>query len=164
MKDSRKVLGVLILPFLVMLSITLWRAYTFNVGQRIILKVQGYDPRDLLSGHYVVYRVDYGNANMCYGTATSFPKAGYVCLDHLKHPEFSYSRPRSCRSFLKGRCRRGEFTAGIEKFFIPEADAKPLDKFLRESRGSIELSITADGKAQVAELYIDGKPWKEAVK
>ena len=164
MKDSKKVLLILLIPFVAMVSITIKKAYRFNVGKRIILKVEGYDPRDLLSGHYVVYRVDYGAAKMCYGPKSSFAKAGYVCLDDLNNIKFSYTRIRSCDKFIKGRCQRGRFKAGIEKFFIPEANAKPLDKFLRENRGSIELSVTADGKAQVTELFIDGKPWKEMVK
>ena len=161
MNKSKQVLFILLIPLVVMLSITVWRAFNFNIGKRVVLKVVGHDPRDLLSGHYVIYQVDYGTAKMCFGTKSTFPRAGYVCLDDLNKINFSYSRIRSCEKLLKGRCQRGRFKAGIEKFFIPETYAKQLDKFLRENRGSIELSVTADGKAQVSDLYIDGKSWKE---
>ena len=37
------------------------------IGSEIILPISGFDPRDILSGHYLVYRIDYGiqNKDIC---------------------------------------------------------------------------------------------------
>lgn len=162
MKPDRKmVLLILIFPLLAMLSLTFYRAFRFYVGENIILPIEGYDPRDLLRGHYVTYRVKYGVENLCFNKSSRLRSAGFVCLDNKS---FSYNRFPNCRKMIKGLCQAGTFTAGIEKFYIPEAHGKALDKMLRESRGSIELSLTSEGKAQIKQLYIDGIPWSEVVR
>lgn len=159
--NRKQVLLILLIPFVAMLLLSFWKSYRFNVGNTIELKVEGFDPRDLLRGHYVTYQVRYGVDNLCYNKNASFRAAGFICFDTK---QFSYQRFRSCTNMLKGICQRGRFSAGIEKFYIPQEHATALDKHLREKRGSIQISLTADGKAMVKELLIDGRAWQEVVK
>jgi uncharacterized membrane-anchored protein len=81
---------------------------------------------------------------------------GYVCLEPKG---FSYKKSKSCQIVIKGTCTRTRFEAGIERFYIPEDQAQQLDKDVRSKKGSIVLSVTPDGNAQIKDLLIDGKPW-----
>lgn len=52
-------IGLVFLPVLILL---MWVA-TIEVqrgqGREVVVRLQGYDPRDLLSGHYISYRLDW---------------------------------------------------------------------------------------------------------
>lgn len=52
-------IGLVFLPVLILL---VWVA-TIEVqraqGREVVVRLQGYDPRDLLSGHYISYRLDW---------------------------------------------------------------------------------------------------------
>lgn len=52
-------IGLVFLPVLIM---ALWVA-TIEVqrhsGREVVVRLQGYDPRDLLSGHYILYEIDW---------------------------------------------------------------------------------------------------------
>ena len=50
---------VLLLPFIVLLGWTCWLAYETTTRFEVTLPITGYDPRDLLSGHYILYKIDW---------------------------------------------------------------------------------------------------------
>ena len=140
------------------LALTLFKSSNFFMGREVELPIVGYDPRDLLSGHYLVYRVDYGVKNLC---ATPGEVQGFVCLDNRS---FTQDRPDKCSLFIKGTCKHLRFEAGIERFYIPEEKATMLDQMVRGKQASIVISITGSGHAQVKNLLLNGKPWEEAEK
>ena len=159
MIKSRKVLLVtLIIPILALFGLTLSKISNHFMGREVELPIVGYDPRDLLSGHYLVYRVDYGVENLC---ATPDVVPGFVCLDNRT---FVQDRPDGCSLFIKGTCKHLRFEAGIERFYIPEEKAAMLDQMVRGKHASIIVSITGQGHAQVKNLLVNGKPWEEAEK
>ena len=120
------------------------------------LPITGYDPRDLLSGHYLRYSIDYGVQEICHEDASN--KAGYVCLNPKR---FTYSLPGDyCSLFIKGSCDGSQFNAGIERYYVPEKDAKRLEKLIHSHKASVTLSVLRNGKAQVKDLLIDGQSWK----
>lgn len=52
-------IGLVFLPVMIML---VWVATIENErrqGQEVVVRLQGYDPRDLLSGHYILYQIDW---------------------------------------------------------------------------------------------------------
>jgi uncharacterized membrane-anchored protein len=51
--------------------------------------------------------------------------------------------------------------SGVEKFFVPEEKAKQLETMIRSETAEIMLSIPLNGKAQVKDLLINGRPWDE---
>ena len=149
------VITALLVPIIALGILTGYKHYKVTVGTEVILPIEGYDPRDLLSGHYLTYRVNYGAKNIC-EQSKSNQYTGYVCLEP-KH--FTYFKPESCQIMIKGTCNGTRFKAGIERFYIPEDQAVKLDKDVRSKKGSIVLSVTPDGHAQIKDLLIDGKPW-----
>jgi len=160
-ESNRKLIAVLVFPILALMFLTGYKSYLWNTGQEVILPITGYDPRDLLSGHYLTYRVEYGIENLC-GNQNGHRKRGrdgYVCLNPK---QFSFYPMDSCTLVIKGSCDGfNRFEAGIERYYIPEDRAKPLDKDVREGKASIVVSVQPSGKAQIKDLLIDGKPWRD---
>lgn len=157
MNQSRiTLIAALLVPIVALGVLTGYKHYRVTIGTEVILPIEGYDPRDLLSGHYLTYRVNYGAKNICEQSKSNQYTVGYVCLQP-KH--FTYFKPKSCQIMIKGTCNGTRFKAGIERFYIPEDQAVKLDKDVRSKKGSIVLSVTPDGHAQIKDLLIDGKPW-----
>ena len=156
MTRIRLLFFALLLPVLLLASVAGWKSWVVVAGNRVILPIQGFDPRDLLSGHYLIYTIDYGIEGLCeLGGGPAF-----VCLDPKA---FSWAKPPAgqCRQLIRGRCDRTRFTAGIERFCIPEDRALSLDKAVRNRRGDVVLVLDGKGGAQVADLLIDGRSWQE---
>ncbi len=157
MIQTRKALAfVLSFPIFALLVLTAYKGYVHSYGQEIILPITGYDPRDLLSGHYLIYEIDYGVAGIC--STNTGKQAGYVCLEPRT---FSYSAPEDCGKLIRGECTDGRFEAGIERFYVPEARARELEELIRSKAASIVLSLPRSGQAQVKDLLLDGASWKD---
>jgi uncharacterized membrane-anchored protein len=156
MIQTKKALIIaLLFPILALGALTAYKKYVLSFGVEIILPISGYDPRDLLSGHYLIYQIDYGVSGIC--SSSSGQQAGFICLE----PKiFSYSAPERCSKLIHGVCRQGRFEAGIEKYYVPEDKAKNLEHQIRAKSASIVLSITSSGQAQVKDLLVDGQSWK----
>lgn len=159
---QKNILIILLIPFLAILLMAGVRMYRFNVGKEIIVSIEGRDPRDLFRGRYLVYQVMYGVEKLCYDNTSRFKRQGFICLDEGQK-SFSYTRISGCTNLIIGACQRRRFIAGIEKYFVPEEKARDLEKYVLEKRGSLKLSLSADGKPQIKDLLIDGKPWKEVI-
>jgi len=156
-KSQKGVLIALIFPIIALVLLVGYKKYILSFGEEVTLPITGYDPRDLLSGHYLLYRIDYG-VKACSRNKYASNKTAYVCL---KPKKFSYSWPEKCKLLIKGSCNRLRFEAGIERYFVPENEAKKLEGLVRDNEASIVLSVLRNGKAQIKDLLIDGKPWRD---
>jgi uncharacterized membrane-anchored protein len=128
MKNSSfyKALAAVLLPFLILLAWWLKIAFTLSSGQVVAFGVTGYDPRDLLSGHYLTYRVQYFPEEPCQNVF----EQQELCLcfgseaDETTWKGSCSALPSSaCERYLKGQCINGRFEAGIERYYIPESYA-----------------------------------------
>lgn len=133
-----------------------------NTGTKVRLEVTGYDPRDLLAGHYLTYTVNYGPAADCPLEGVSETTAMCICLvenlDSKLH-EANWSgpcdvRPEECPVFIEGRCNYGRFTADIERFYFPETFQTQLAVVPQQS--SITVALTSEGKGLVTGFAVDG--------
>lgn len=143
---------VLLIPIVALFALVCYKKHILMTGREVVLPITGYDPRDLLSGHYLIYTVEYGVKNLCVGTQTV--QEGYVCLDNKT---FSTTAPVACNLFIRGTCNNGRFLAGIEKFYIPETNANQINQEIRMKAASIIISVTQDGVAQVKKLLVNGQ-------
>jgi uncharacterized membrane-anchored protein len=155
-QTKRALILALIFPILVLAGLSVYRGYVRSTGVEVILPISGYDPRDLLSGHYLIYRIEYGVEGICSGL-TGQGTTGYVCLDPKM---FSSSQPLNCSTLIRGICNDGRFEAGIEKYYVPEKQARQLEQQIQSKSASILLSITSTGQAQVKDLMVNGRSWK----
>lgn len=166
MKKSLFIMALLI-PIGLLLSNVIHKQVQLSYGKTVSLSVQGFDPRDLLSGHYLVYDVLYNSDDSCADLKPSPQQKLAMCLSphHILSPLDDLS-PR-CDVFLQGHCDchrdRGCFKAGIERFYIPDDHALELDKAMRTKGGELVISVNRKGEAAIKELMIDGKSWREYV-
>jgi uncharacterized membrane-anchored protein len=153
--NNRKTLiAVLAIPILVLLALTVYKATLRATGALVVLPITGYDPRDLLSGHYVTYTVEYGAPNPCIYTTDQ--RRTEICVDQFG---VEPKTEGGCKLRIRGRCEYGRFTAGIERFYFPEKHAGALDAAVRTGTGKIGVRVGPGGDAQVQYLEVEGKRW-----
>lgn len=129
-------------------------------GEAVVLPIIGFDPRDLLSGHYLMYQVDYGVSTGC----TAHGVEAAICLRPTRQLYLADALPADCDLFIRGYCdSSAAFNAGIERFYIPEAYAQALETKVRNKRGELVVSVDKAGNAAIRDLLIDGKLWKASV-
>lgn len=169
--NPRLQLVCLSLPLLVFIVWVLLLEGQLLRAQRVELGIRGYDPRDLLSGHYVNYQLDLGPHDPCSASkpdALPSDQSACLCWDQTpKSLELSWGgnctdKPPSCALYLRGECRANNFTAEIERTYIPEADSPYLQRLPQGSR--LILKITQDGRGFVEELKPEGRPYREWIK
>ncbi len=154
MNKKKILIASLVFPILALLTMTGFRQYNLSTGRDFTLPIEGYDPRDLLSGHYLTYTVNFGIPACAKMENT---KTVFICLDPKAK---TFIKPAACKWYVQGTCDYGRFTAGIEKFYIPESNSRTLDKQVRDKKASIVITVTPSGTAMVKDLLIDGKSWK----
>lgn len=154
-----KVCVALFIPILVMMGWTIYHARVVATGEKIRLKVEGYDPRDMFAGHYLRYRVNYQKKDLC---QTRKYESTCLCLDALPHETATANwagncaeRP-DCRLWLKGRCDWNGFTAEIERYYISEKRSGSLAQIPPDAE--IEVTLDGQGRGIVTGFFIGGKP------
>lgn len=131
-------------------------------GTHVRLPVTGYDPRDLLAGHYLTYTVDYGPAGACPQGPDADLAEACICLTQNTTTalhEATWSgpcdvRPATCPVFIQGACRYGRFTADIERFYFPETFRSTLATVPEKS--AITVALTPEGRGVVTGFTVDG--------
>lgn len=166
MMHSRRQLIIAAMIPIVFLLFILFKSHSDLIfGQRVVLPVEGFDPRDLLSGQYISYRVNYDVPAICGPRKPNYlkPPESFICL---KPKFFSHEQPsrKRCQLYIKGRCQYGRFLAGIERFYLPEEAAVKVEQLIPYHKSSIEVSVSRNGTAVVNEFMIDGKPWDRFLK
>ena len=157
---------LLFISLLIPISILAWQTWTLHhqreSGETVTFPIKGFDPRDMLSGHYLTYQVDYGLDNSS-GCPTS-DIAAYACLRPEKRIFPLDELPDSCSQFIRGSCNNeSQFVSGLEHFYIPQQYADQLDAKVRGNQGKILVSIDKQGNTGVKDLLIDDRPWREIV-
>jgi uncharacterized membrane-anchored protein len=158
--NTRRLQIALLLPVVVLLAWLVRLEMRRQQGQEVVLKVQAYDPRDLLSGHYLQYTVDYGESVCDHGFGHRSDVC--VCLSELASPVTASwsgdcgSRPADCGTFIAGSCEYTRFNAGIERYYIPEAFTSQLTQVPPDS--TIRVRVAPDGSALVQQFLVGGVP------
>ncbi len=139
------------------ISLLLWCGlleYNALSGEIIKVRAIGYDPRDLLSGHYLRFQLDLLEYGQCSGNAAPNSTSRCVCFEREEssdrhRPMWAGAcdvRPGSCTVFLKGVCEYGRFRWGAEQYFIPEQLAPALQTVPPESSALIAVSKNGGGQ------------------
>ena len=143
----------ILFPILILLILTFIKQNIYSNGKEFELNISGYDPIDLLSGHFVTYRIDYG-FNPC-DKIDSIDTC--ICLTQTEYPASNLEScdfTKSCDAFLKGKCKNNFFEAGIEKYFIPENKAEEIDKIVRSGKSKVKIAVDKYGNALVKDLIL----------
>lgn len=166
MRINTKALLIFLLPIVVLGAWTLRLRYQGTSGVDVELPVEGFDPLDHISGHYVTYRLALGLHDPCRPTSNALidrQEERCLCFDESTKPQSNWAgactdKPDSCRLYLKGHCPWSGFTAGVERFYISESDSPWLKVVPPKSR--IVLTLTGSGQALVKEFRPEGEDYK----
>lgn len=113
-------------------------------GQPVTVRIMGYDPRDLLSGHYIQYQIDWNKTD-----CTQFEKG--IC----PQKEFYTTK------------RRGRPITNL-RFYIPEENATQLDRLFRIRSDQLTFEVVYAYRKGVQplakQLLINGMDWREYIK
>lgn len=61
---KKYLLLILLVPVICLFLWSCFLEYDKNSGQKILVSIKGYDPRDLLSGHYIQYVIDWDKTDL----------------------------------------------------------------------------------------------------
>ena len=141
---NKVLLFILLIPVICLFIWNCFLWYDKDSGREITVTITGYDPRDLLSGHYIRYIIDWEKTDITQFENKSFTKQEFV--DSLNKTSY--------------------------RFYVSEKHAKYLDKLLTESwdvkeedKKKIEVIYSyKKGKHPIAKkLLVDGQPYQKII-
>jgi len=174
------VVAALALPVLALGALVGEQEFKLSGAKVLSVPLRGYDPRDLLRGHYIVAQLDWDwereptgspyvatDGAACVVATTPKPRVRFL-------PGWKPGKPvdAECQMIIAGRglpgqdSRPARFTpANIEavdgtlKLFVPEERAAELERLVRARPGAltIDLAVHSDGSAALGPLRIDGE-------
>lgn len=175
--ETIKPLGLLCLalPFVAMLGMVALNHNNVHGYDEYRFQIEGYDPRDLLKGHFLIFRYKWPVGTVNRFDDSSYPRTGKVCAcisGESHNPRVQFD---SCTAQGKPHCAATVEVSGwasgtglqppeaLRQFYIPEQEAPMLEKALRSGKRTFEVSLVPRGRgeAQLKELYIDGMPMAE---
>jgi uncharacterized membrane-anchored protein len=154
------------------------RASILASGAEVLLKTAPVDPRDFLRGDYVVLNYDISSVPISTVTGGIPAEAGEQTLwvrikrqpdgfwgvvesSFAKLPAASDTvvlRSLPFYSYGPGSGETIRVEYGIERYYVPEGEGKPLEEARNEGVVSIAASVSSSGAAQIRSLVVDGKP------
>jgi len=164
MNKRNKIIALLI-PILIVLGAIGKSEYQLATGEVWKFKISGYDPRDLLRGHYVNYQVEFDwrkDRGVCLDKNDCC-----LCLDRKKDLLNSIKASKMSCSLAVERCdglMREEYIQELRKYFIPEDKGKALEKAIRGQEAEILVVISDKGRPLVRDLLVGGNTWSKAIK
>lgn len=157
---NKSIALIVAIPFIVLCLLIVRAEYHLKVGTNWDIELTGYDPRDLLRGHYLRLRLDYdweeNGHNNNWGTSYC------LCLSKTDN-QAPKVRKTSC-AHAKQQCDgfiRSEFEQSLNRFYIPEIQARRAEKILRdanlEDQAYLRLSVNKKGEPRIVDLRINGE-------
>ena len=143
-------------------------------GTLVTLETRPVDPRDLLRGDYVTLNYKISDIPLtAFAPQTNTPAPGstvYVAIE--SRGEFyevarASSEPilaESGQVLLRGIAQGGwnpssaHVAYGIERYYVPEGAGNPRGKL------TVQVAVPSSGRAQIKNVFIDGKPFADAMK
>ncbi len=165
--SNKKLLLTVMIPFILLCLLIARAEYHLSTGAQWDFAITGYDPRDLLRGHYLRFRVAYDwqePKEQCAGD-----RGCVYCLTDVgeqapKVQIVNTHRAKQCDGFMQ----YGDLQEPLNRFYIPETQARLAEDLLREARidntAYLRLSINKEGVPRIVDLLIDGRPLGELLK
>lgn len=130
--------GLILAPAVLLLLWSIFLSVQLRNGQEVSIRIKGYDPRSILSGHYINYEIDWADTD-----CTQF--ADNIC------PELDFEKSLYAKYWGK---------AG--RFYIAENRAEDLDRAVRHSDNVAEIVYSYQKGRQpfALRLLINGEDFK----
>lgn len=148
-------------------------------GVVVRLETEPVDPRDLLRGDYVIlrYKISALPAALFTGTLPAEPPVGeavYVRLEkrgafhEAESASFEPLKGDAEHPVLRGRVSNPPWLSagskvieahfGLERYYVREGTGNPRGKL------TVDVAVVNSGQGVIREVYLDGKPYAEAMK
>lgn len=159
--NNKKLLMVVMIPFILLCLLIARAEYHLNTGAQWDFAITGYDPRDLLRGHYLRFRVAYDwqePQNECQDAISCS-----YCLSNVGHqaPKVQII-PTHLAKQCDGFMQYDDLQTPLNRFYIAETQAQLAEDILRQARidntAYLRLSINKNGTPRIVDLLIDGQP------
>jgi uncharacterized membrane-anchored protein len=152
--------------------------HALATGKIILLETARVDPRDLLRGDYLIlnYKISDVPTSQFSPPVTKELPAGtsvFVAVVPGTNQFYEVTRagtqefaPAAGEVLLRGKSewnwRNGSGSIhvgyGIENYFVAEGTGNPAGKL------TVQAAVTKAGRASIKEVFVDGKPYAEAMK
>lgn len=135
MLKKYKYLMLVLMPAVLLLGAVGVLSYQINHGKEVTVRIRGYDPISLLSGHYIRYEIDWENTDCAQFSKNICPKEDFM---------------RALNNGYWGKSGR---------FYVSEESAEALDRAVRDSQNSAEIIYSyQEGRSPYAlRLLINGE-------
>ncbi len=164
---NKKILLAVMLPFILLCLLIARAEYHLSMGTQWDFAITGYDPRDLLRGHYLRFRVAYDwqeSKNECSGGMGCSYCLTNVGKQAPKVQIVDTAIAKQCGGFMQ----YDDLQEPLNRFYIPETHARLAEDLLRQARidntAYLRLSINKKGEPRIVDLLIDGQPLEELLK
>jgi uncharacterized membrane-anchored protein len=152
----------LLLP-LAAISIGIVRAELHSAhSTRWVFDTRGYDPRDLLRGQYIAYRISFDEMTPVVSCSDDDPNC-CLCLRAQSSGVPPKTQRTTCDAIepsCDGRLRT-QYLSELQRYYISERDAVRLNTRFQNAVGqqkaSVLLAIDAGGKPAVDALLVGGE-------
>jgi len=158
---DKKILTAVSIPFILLCLLIVRAEYHLSSAEQWSIKITGYDPVDLLRGHYLRFNLAYDwdepvhecdsvvACCLCLtSTDNNIPKVNKMSCDVATN---------QCDAFIAP-----EYESSLNRFYIAETDGKRAEELLREARinetAFISLVINKSGVPMIRDLLIGGRP------
>jgi uncharacterized membrane-anchored protein len=175
----RKNLAVLALVLMVLSPSLLMVKAMYDRANGTIWQVNitGFDPRDLLRGHYLNFRYDWSMLDAAPADHCTAGQPCCLCLTRMSDNNYSDPLARYMACEPKDAVRAstpscdsriiGGNPHGAQIYYVPEKHALRLERLLRGGNHDFKMEIAvprSGGPAIIRDLYIDQKPLAEFLK
>jgi hypothetical protein len=164
------VVAALALPIVALAALIGEQELRFSNAQQVNVPVRGFDPRDLLRGHYITGQFDWDWESTPQNSA-----AGGLCIlsGDAARPRVRFlenwqpsDRAPDCRLVIAGRVALSTFVPatldggarGI-RLYVSETRAPELEELIQKHPGAltVDLAVRPDGSAAIMALRVDGQ-------
>jgi uncharacterized membrane-anchored protein len=182
--SKRWLLAIVLAQVLWVVATATTKEIAFERGERVLLATKPVDPRDMLRGDYLTLRFDISDVprDKVRGDTPADPlgKKVYVALvpagkfHQIEFASFAAIPASTGRVVMRGtiddrfawmRSQQGDNGAtkplqvmyGLERYYVAEGTGNPRGEL------TAEVSVSAGGEPLLREVFIDGKPYREAM-
>lgn len=126
-------------------------------AERIEVAIEGADPRDLLRGRYLIFRLRAQHAELERTDACAQKETGgryRIYLANQGRP------PKLAEPISSAQCDLwidSKFASDMHRVYVQEDRARDLETAVRDGRASVLLALIGGDSARVVELLIDGQ-------
>src|SRR5262249_53216300 len=141
----------LLLPIVAFAGLVVRAELSRASGSVFHVAIVGYDPRDLLQGNYLRYRLQWPTDGKCNGVTCC------LCLQTSGvNTKVECGVADAACDVLLSR----EMVDQGREFFIQEGTGPALEQAIRAGQGTISLNVAPSGQVRVHELFIDGMRYR----